>query len=82
MWRPSTRIWYVLQSSGGQVKATQWGDSTDEPVKSMYCAIDVKEDGAFQPRLFFFGNPVYVDSSVFNLPETDGNSAGLPKLGH
>jgi len=36
VWRPSTSIWYVLRSSDGQVKTTQWGASTDVPIKSRY----------------------------------------------
>ena len=36
VWRPSTSMWYVLQSSDGQVKATRWGDSTDTVVPGDY----------------------------------------------
>ena len=36
VWRPSTSMWYVLQSSDGQVKPTRWGDSTDTAVPGDY----------------------------------------------
>ena len=36
VWRPSTSMWYVLQSSNGQVKPTRWGDSTDTAVPGDY----------------------------------------------
>ena len=36
VWRPSTSMWYILQSSDGQVSASRWGDSTDTVVPGDY----------------------------------------------
>jgi hypothetical protein len=45
VWRPSTGVWYVIQSSTNKIVTQQWGEPTDVPIARDYDG-DLKADYA------------------------------------
>ena len=49
VFRPSTGVWYRLNSTGGAFAATAWGISTDVPVVGDYDGDGIEDIGVFRP---------------------------------